>query len=168
MAYESYMRKTMEQRGVSPNKRVFTTNSTALYSYIILWMISAIVTSSLTGWTHTQIDPWHCVSTCLNINVSRPRQYVRNFQTQLLAWKLCFDLNFTEGSNQQYTSLDSDNGMAPSRRRAIFWTNDCLFYWRIWVIRPQWVKGEQNFQNFQIQFLAWKLCFDLKFNEGSN
>ena len=28
------------------------------------------------------------------------------------------------GSNQQYSSLGLDNGLAPSRRQAIIWTND--------------------------------------------
>ena len=36
-------------------------------------------------------------------------------------------LNFTEvcyhGSNLQYSSLGSDNGLAPTRRQAIVWTN---------------------------------------------
>ena len=38
------------------------------------------------------------------------------------------DYDFTEicskGSNQQYFSTCSDNGLAPSRRQAIIWTND--------------------------------------------
>ena len=28
------------------------------------------------------------------------------------------------GSNQQYSSIGSDNGLAPARRQAIIWTND--------------------------------------------
>ena len=39
-----------------------------------------------------------------------------------------FYLDFTEvysqGSNQQYSSIGSDNGLAPARRQAIIWTND--------------------------------------------
>ena len=31
------------------------------------------------------------------------------------------------GSNQQYSSIGSDNGLAPSRRQAIIWNNDDLF-----------------------------------------
>ena len=41
-----------------------------------------------------------------------------------------FDSNFTEvcsqGSNQQYSSIDSDNVLAPARRQAIIWTNEGL------------------------------------------
>ena len=39
-----------------------------------------------------------------------------------------FDLKFTEvcssGSNLQYSSIGSDNGLAPFRRQAIIWIND--------------------------------------------
>ena len=28
------------------------------------------------------------------------------------------------GSNLQYTGIGSDNGLAPTRRQAIIWTND--------------------------------------------
>ena len=42
-----------------------------------------------------------------------------------------FRLNVTEvcsqGSNLQYSSNGSDNGLAPSRRQAIIWTNDGKF-----------------------------------------
>ena len=38
-----------------------------------------------------------------------------------------FDEDFTEvcslGFNQQYSSIGSDNGLAPARRQAIVWTN---------------------------------------------
>ena len=30
-------------------------------------------------------------------------------------------------SNQQYSSIVSDNGLAPSRRQAIIWSNDGYF-----------------------------------------
>ena len=39
-----------------------------------------------------------------------------------------FDEYFTEicaeGSNLNYSSIGSDNGLAPTRRQAIIWTND--------------------------------------------
>ena len=39
--------------------------------------------------------------------------------------------DFTEvcsrGSNQQYSSIGLDNGLAPIRRQAIIWTNDGKF-----------------------------------------
>ena len=43
-------------------------------------------------------------------------------------WKdLYFDLNFTEvcryGSNWQYVSIGSGNGLALTRQQAIIWTN---------------------------------------------
>ena len=43
-------------------------------------------------------------------------------------WKLnSCDSNFFEvcskGSNQWYSSIDSDNGLVPTRRQAIIWTN---------------------------------------------
>ena len=45
-----------------------------------------------------------------------------------LEWKcMCFDYNFIEvcskGSGQQYCSIGSDNGLAPTRRQAIIWIN---------------------------------------------
>ena len=53
-------------------------------------------------------------------------------------WKiLYFDLNFTEicswGSNSQYSSIGSDNGLAPIRRQAIIWTKADIFHWRIYA-----------------------------------
>ena len=41
---------------------------------------------------------------------------------------MCF-----QGSNQQYSIIGSDNGMAPTRRQAIIWTNDGLGCWRIYA-----------------------------------
>ena len=42
-----------------------------------------------------------------------------------------FDKDFTEvcfsGSNQQYSGIGLDNGLAPVRRQAIIWTNDGQF-----------------------------------------
>ena len=36
-------------------------------------------------------------------------------------------------SNQQYSSIGSDNSLAPSRRQAIIWANDGLGLWRIYT-----------------------------------
>ena len=50
--------------------------------------------------------------------------------TNAFSWMelLEFRLNFTEfcsqGSNQQYSNISSDNGLAQTRRQAIIWTND--------------------------------------------
>ena len=42
-----------------------------------------------------------------------------------------YDLQLTENfswvSKQQYSSIGSDNGLVPTRREAIIWTNDALF-----------------------------------------
>ena len=53
----------------------------------------------------------------------------RHFRMHFLEWKcINIDNDFTEvcsqGSIQQYSSICSDNGLAPSRRQAIIWTND--------------------------------------------
>ena len=49
-----------------------------------------------------------------------------------------FNYNFTEvcshGSNQQYSSTGSDNGLAPERQQAIIWTNDGLLYWHVYAL----------------------------------
>ena len=49
-----------------------------------------------------------------------------------LEWKcIDFDYDFTEmysqESNWQYSNIGSDNGLAPTRRQAIIWTNDDKF-----------------------------------------
>ena len=56
----------------------------------------------------------------------------RQFQMNFLELKcMNFALDFTEirsqGSNQQYSSIGLDDGLAPSRRQAIIWTNDGYF-----------------------------------------
>ena len=63
----------------------------------------------------------------------------RHFETHFLEWKSLYsDYNFTEicsqGSNLQYSSMGSDNGLVPARRQAIIWTNDGYFTdWRIYA-----------------------------------
>ena len=63
----------------------------------------------------------------------------RYFQCHFLEWKLLyfFSLNFTEicyqRPNWQYTSIGSDDGLAPIKRQNILWTNDGLVYCRIYV-----------------------------------
>ena len=52
----------------------------------------------------------------------------QHFQMHFLEWKYVnFYWDFTEvcsqGSIQQYSSIGSDNGFAPTRRQAIIWTN---------------------------------------------
>ena len=53
----------------------------------------------------------------------------RDIQMHFLEWKSYnFDLNFMDVcfqcSHQQYSSIGSDNGLAPTRRQVIIWTND--------------------------------------------
>ena len=70
------------------------------------------------------------------INTWRPRQNGNHFVNDIFT---CISLNeywdFTEvcfqGSNQQYSSIGSDNGLVPTRWQAIIWTNDGLVYRRI-------------------------------------
>ena len=54
--------------------------------------------------------------------------FPKHFQTHFLDWKWYFDENFIEicpsGPNQQYFSISSDYGLLPTRRQAIFCTND--------------------------------------------
>ena len=39
----------------------------------------------------------------------------------------------SHGSNYQYASIGSDDGLAPIRGQAIIWTNGDLVYWRIYA-----------------------------------
>ena len=63
----------------------------------------------------------------------RPRQNDRHLAGDIFKQKLLyFDSNFNEicsqGSNEQYASISSDNGLAPNSRQAIIWTSDGLVY----------------------------------------
>ena len=68
-------------------------------------------------------------------------------------WKvLNFDSNFTEvssqGSNWQYVSIGSGNGLAPNRRQAITWTKAYLVHRRIYATLwglGRWVNEWVNF-----------------------
>ena len=73
----------------------------------------------------------------------RQRQYGFHFAEDIfkciLLYENCcmyFGSNFPEicslGTNWQYVSIGSGNGLAPVRRQAIIWTNDGLVYWRIY------------------------------------
>ena len=39
------------------------------------------------------------------------------------------------GSNEQYSSIGSDNGLVPVKQQAIIWNNDGLVYWRKYAMR---------------------------------
>ena len=60
------------------------------------------------------------------------------FKYIFFEWKLSyFDSDFTEicsqWSNWQYSTIGSDNSLAPNRRPPIIWTNDVLVYWRTYA-----------------------------------
>ena len=62
----------------------------------------------------------------------------QHFQMHFLEWKcMSFALNLPEvcslGSNWQYSSIGSDNGLAPTRWQVIIWTNGGLVHWRIYA-----------------------------------
>ena len=70
----------------------------------------------------------------------RPIQYGRyfpddNFKCIVINENACisFKISLKFVPNQQYSSIGSDNGLAPSRRQAIIWTNDGLVYWHIYA-----------------------------------
>ena len=60
---------------------------------------------------------------------------------------LYFDLNFTtiysQISNQQSATIDSDNDLAPNKQQAIIWINGGIFHWCI--------------DAFQLQKFNWQL-----------
>ena len=62
-----------------------------------------------------------------------------------LEWKLLyFDSYFIEiysqGSNFQYASIGSDNGMMLNKQQVIIWTKGGLVYWGIYAsLTSQWV-----------------------------
>ena len=71
------------------------------------------------------------------INTLRPRQNSRHFPDDILKWIL-FNGNVwisirisLRWSNNQYSSVVSDNGLAPIWRHAIIRDNDGLAYWLI-------------------------------------
>ena len=61
-----------------------------------------------------------------------------HFQMNFLEWKcMNFDYDFTEvcsqGTNQQYSNIVSDNGLALNRWQAIFWNCVGMLYWCIYA-----------------------------------
>ena len=69
------------------------------------------------------------------INLMRPRRNRRHFADDIFkciflevnVWiPIQFSLKFVpKGAINNFFSIGSDNGLAPSRRQAIIWTNDC-------------------------------------------
>ena len=65
----------------------------------------------------------------LPVNTLRPRQNGRHFADDILSafsWMKMFEfrLKFHWSLFLKYSSIGSDNGLAPTRRQAIIWTND--------------------------------------------
>ena len=52
---------------------------------------------------------------------------------KMYEFRLRFHEVYSQGSNWQYSSIGSGNGLAPSRRQAIIWTDDGIVYWRIYA-----------------------------------
>ena len=83
-----------------------------------------------------------CVTRPQWVNTLMPQQNGRYFavhiQVHFFQWKLLnFEQNFTEicalGSNWQYGSIGSDNGLAPNRWLTIIWSNVGMLYWCIYA-----------------------------------
>ena len=78
----------------------------------------------------------------LFINTLRPRQdgchfaddiFKRIFLNENVWISINIHWSYLPGSNWQYTSVGSDNDLAPTRRQAIIWTNDGQVSWRIYA-----------------------------------
>ena len=70
------------------------------------------------------------------------------FQMHFHEWKVYFESTFTEiwsqGHNQQYSSINSDNGLAPIRRQAIILINTVPSSWRIYECKSANSRGEMS------------------------
>ena len=74
----------------------------------------------------------------LEAETKLPPFFGRHFQMHFLEWKcMNFTYDFTENcssyANYQYSSIGSDNVLAPDRRQAIIWTNASPTRWRIYA-----------------------------------
>ena len=49
------------------------------------------------------------------------------FSNEKVCISIKISLKFSHSSNKHYSSIGSDNGLAPTRRQAIIWTNERLF-----------------------------------------
>ena len=52
---------------------------------------------------------------------------------KMYGFRLKFHWSLLLGSNQQYSVIGSENGLAPIRQQAIIWTNDGIGYWCIYA-----------------------------------
>ena len=82
-------------------------------------------------------SPWVCCEH-FEAQTKWPPFCRRYFQVLYLEWKLLnFKSNVIEicslASYWQYGGIGSNKGLSPLRRQAIIWTNDGIFYWRIYA-----------------------------------
>ena len=77
-----------------------------------------------------------CPDVTQRINTSRPRRNGQHFADDIFkyiffnenAWiSIRISLKFVPKGPIKYSSIGSDNGLAPSRRQASIWTNDGQF-----------------------------------------
>ena len=87
------------------------------------------------------------------LNTLRPSQNGRNFADVILKYVFLNEMfkfrlkchwSLFLWSNWQYSSIGSDNGLAPIRRQAIIWTNDDLCCWK--AMRSSWCQKNDFIQ----------------------
>ena len=94
------------------------------------------------------------------------------FQVHFPEWKcINFHKDFTkvysQWSNQQYSSISSDNGLAPTRRQAIIWSNDGLSYRCIYAkAKRQWSQVGWMLIHHRDGLLSSSFCFTLNSSVG--
>ena len=92
---------------------------------------------------------WEIWTTCSNnfgdncFNMLRPRQNGCHSPDDILKWMFLnenvqilieISLKFVpRGQYQQYSSIGSDNGLAPTRQQAIIWTNADRVHWHVYA-----------------------------------
>ena len=103
----------------------------------IFYFRNDVFNSVLNVYQHLYMFNLRCVNTL------RPRQNDRHFADYIfkriffneILWILgkISSRYVPCGSNWQYSSIASDNGVAPNRRQAIIWSNSGMFCWCIYA-----------------------------------
>ena len=83
------------------------------------------VTANFTGLTHWGWDKMSDISQTTFSNAFS--------RTKIYELQIMFNSSLSLRSNYQYPCTGSDNGLAPTRRQAIIWTNDGLGHRRIYA-----------------------------------
>ena len=104
------------------------------YSHKSEWRIKTCTISGLKNSSGRDGISWNLLKfrAPVLVNILRPRQNGRHFADDtfkrviliLLEFRLRFRRSLFLRTNQQYSSFGSDNGLVPTRRQAITWTND--------------------------------------------